>query len=100
MQRLASDSVLKEIFNNAPCGLHSLDKNGIFIAINETELNWLGYEYDEIVDKLSFPQLCTAASREKFKSLYPGFMKTGLVRDMEFDLIKKDGSILPVLINS
>ena len=100
MQRLASDSVLKEIFNNAPCGLHSLDKNGIFIAINETELNWLGYEYDEVVEKLSFSQLCTDASKQKFKSLYPGFMKTGFVQNLEFDLIKKDGSILPVLITS
>jgi len=100
MQRLASDNVLKEIFNNAPCGLHSLDTNGIYIAINETELNWLGYEYDEIVGKLTFSELCTTASREKFKGLFPGFVKTGYVRDLEFDMIKKDGTILPVLINS
>ena len=29
--------------NSAPCGFHSLDKDGVFVRVNETELRWLGY---------------------------------------------------------
>jgi PAS domain S-box-containing protein len=100
MHRMTSNTVLKEIFNNAPCGLHSLDKNGVYIAINDTELQWLGYTDKEIINKLRFTDLCTASAREKFRELFPQFIKTGSVKDVEFDMIKKDGTILPVLINS
>ena len=100
MHRMVSNTVLNEIFNNAPCGLHSLDKNGMYIAINNTELEWLGYSYDEIVNKKKFTDLCPASSREKFRRLFPEFIRTGSVKDVEFEMIKKDGTILPVLINS
>jgi PAS domain S-box-containing protein len=100
MQRMTSNTVLNEIFNNAPCGLHSLDKNGIFSAINDTELSWLGYTREEVVNKLGFADICTEAGRGKFREEFPKFIKAGFVRDIEFDMVRKDGTILPVLLNS
>src|SRR5919202_3074529 len=37
-----------DLYNNAPCGYHSLDENGTFLTINNTELQWLGYSKDEV----------------------------------------------------
>ena len=39
------------LYNSAPCGLHSLDKDAVFVSVNETELRWLGYTRDELVGK-------------------------------------------------
>jgi PAS domain S-box-containing protein len=44
---------LSNLYNNSPCGYHSLDARGVFVRINDTELNWLGYSRDEIVNKKS-----------------------------------------------
>ena len=33
---------LRDLYNNAPCGYHSLNRERGFIAINHTELNWWG----------------------------------------------------------
>ena len=38
----------EDLYNNAPCGYHSLDKDGNFVRINDTELSWLGYSRDEV----------------------------------------------------
>ncbi|MBC7916005.1 MAG: GAF domain-containing protein [Pyrinomonadaceae bacterium] len=90
----------EDIFNNAPCGLHSIDKNGLYIEINDTELNWLGYSRHEILGKLKFTDLVTEESKQKFIKLFPEFIKNGFVRDEEFEMVCKDGTLFPVLINS
>jgi GAF domain-containing protein len=42
---------VEDLYNNAPCGYHSVDAAGTIIMINDTELKWLGYTRDEIVHK-------------------------------------------------
>src|SRR4030065_287505 len=32
---------LADLYNNAPCGYHSLDPDGVFVQINDNELAWL-----------------------------------------------------------
>lgn len=100
MERMTSNTVLNEIFNNAPCGLHSLNKDGIFVAINDTELNWLGYTREEVVNKMSFGDLCTEEGKVQFRESFPKFIREGFVRDVAFEMVRKDGTHLPVLLNS
>ena len=38
---------LMDLYNNAPCGYHSLDEIGNFMLINDTELNMFGFERKE-----------------------------------------------------
>jgi PAS domain S-box-containing protein len=91
---------LSDIYNNAPCGYHSLDKDGYFVKINNTELKWLGYTKDEIIGKKKFRDLVTDEGVEKFEMNYPGFLEQGFVHDLEFDMIKKDGSPLTILLSA
>ncbi|MGZ7068786.1 MAG: PAS domain-containing sensor histidine kinase, partial [Methanobacterium sp.] len=91
---------LFDLYNNAPCGYHSLDKDAYFERINDTELSWLGYSREEIVGKKKFTDLITEESLKTFKKNYPSFIKKGYVNDLEFDMIRKDGSILPILLNA
>ncbi len=37
---------VEDLYEHAPCGYHSLDQNGLFVRINHTELQWLGYSRD------------------------------------------------------
>ena len=50
---------IRDLYNNAPCGYHSLDKDGVFVQINDTELSWLGYTRDEVIGKMNFSDLLT-----------------------------------------
>lgn len=89
-----------DLYNNAPCGYHSLDADATFIAINDTELEWLGYTRHEVVGKMKFSDLLTPDALPKFENTFVDFKKRGLVREVEYHLVRKDGTILPVLLNS
>ncbi|MDD5285795.1 MAG: PAS domain S-box protein [Desulfuromonadaceae bacterium] len=89
-----------DLYNNAPCGYHSLDENGMFIRMNATELQWLGYQEEEIIGKRSFADIITERSRQIFRDAFPRFKEQGWIKDLEFELVRKDGSILPVLLSA
>ncbi len=95
-----SVSEIQDLYNFAPCGYHSLDKNGVIIQINDTELSWLGYSRDEVVGKLKITDLFSPESLQIFKEHFPAFKERGWVNDLEFDLICKDGSLMHILLNS
>lgn len=90
----------RDLYDHAPIGYHSLDANGIFVEMNQTELNWLGYSREEVIGKIGFRDLLNDQGVKVFKEAFPEFMKTGFVSDLEFELIRKDGSVLPVILNS
>jgi PAS domain S-box-containing protein len=90
---------IKDFYDKAPCGYHSLDKNGVFVRINETELAWLDYTRDEIIGK-KFPEIITPESRKTFQATFPILQQRGWVRDLELELVRKDGSVMPVLISA
>lgn len=90
----------RDLYNNAPCGFHSLDENGVFVQINETELKWLGYTREEILGKKKFSDLITSKSLEVFVDNFSVFKERGWVADLEFEMICRDGSILPVILSA
>lgn len=91
---------IEDLYNKAPCGYHSLDEAGCFLRINDTELAWLGYTRDEVIGKLRFLDLLSRPSQEVFHENFPLFKARGWVRDLEFEMLRRDGTTLPVLLNS
>ncbi len=97
---LARTKELNDLYDNAPCGYHSLNKDGLIIHINETELKLLGYSREEVINSIKIMDMMTPESQEKFKINYPLFMKEGLLKDFELDFIRKDRTILPILLTA
>jgi PAS domain S-box-containing protein len=96
--RRAAEELL-DLYNRAPCGYHSLDCHGVFIAINDTELSWLGYSRDELVGQRAFTDVLTADSARSFRECFPTFMERGEVHELEFQMVRKDGTVMSVLLN-
>jgi len=98
VRELASE--LQDLYENAPVGYHSLDADGMFVRINRTELEWLGRTAEEVLGKLRFSDLLAPERRQAFESAFARFKTEGTARDIEYDLVRKDGSILPILLNA
>ena len=75
-------------------------KTAPMCRVNDTELAWLGYERDELIGKKKFTDFLTAESREVFRRNFPVFKERGWVKDLEFEMVRKDGTIFPVLVNA
>ena len=91
---------LYQLYEQAPCGYHSLDENGIFIRIIQTELTMLGYTRHEMLGKIRFFDLLTPDSQQKFNLTFPQFKQQGWIRDLEFELICKNGDRLHVSLSA
>jgi len=99
-QLVTSQMELDDLYNQAPCGYHSVDQDGTIVRINDTELGWLGYTREEVVGKLQFRDIITPEGCEVFARNFPRLKEQGMVRDLEYTLVRKDGSTFPVLLNA
>ncbi len=97
-RKLASEQLqaylqeIEDLYQHAPCGYHSLDSEGIIVRINQTELDWLGYSHDEVVGKMAFTDFLSDDSVAVFHENYPRFKEHGVINDLEFELVRKEGS--------
>ncbi|HMK43756.1 MAG TPA: PAS domain S-box protein [Dissulfurispiraceae bacterium] len=96
----SSLKVIHDLYENAPCGYHSLNENGLIVRMNERELKWLGYRRDEVEGQLTIMDILSPASREPFLQEFALFKTTGESIDLELEFIRKDGSVFPVLLNA
>ncbi|MCK9283086.1 MAG: PAS domain S-box protein [Rhodocyclaceae bacterium] len=98
--RLKASAEIEDLYDHAPCGYHSLDANGVFVRINQTELDWLGYRREDVVGRLRFEDVVSETGIATFRENFPRFMREGYVSGLEFDLRCKDGSLRPVIVSA
>lgn len=93
-------SEIFDLYNNAPCGYHSIDADGFIVAINNTELNWLGYNRNEVIGQMKFVDIISDESKSLFYSTFANFKETGVIVNQEFEMLRKDGTNFPVILSA
>jgi PAS domain S-box-containing protein len=89
----------KSIYNESPCGYHSLNEHDVFIQINDTLLKWLGYTREEIINKKKITDILSPQDTITFRKNSLIFKKPGNIKN-KFDFIRKDKSVMPVIVDS
>lgn len=90
---------LDDLYNNAPCGYHSVDAEGRIVKINRTELSWLGYSREEVIGR-PFIAFLSPDSKDEYKKNFGRYKQSGVQKDIELELVQKDGIRRPILLNS
>ncbi|MDB5271841.1 MAG: domain S-box protein [Chitinophagaceae bacterium] len=91
---------VQDLYDNAPCGYHSLSSDGTVLEINHTLLKWLGYMREEIIGRKKIHELLSLDSIAIFQHHFPLFQQQGFIYNVEFNFLRKDGTPLPVILNS
>ena len=91
---------IEDLYQHAPCGYHSLDPGGVVIRINDTGLAMIGYAREEVVGRLRYADLFTPASRVLYDEIFPRFKLEGSIREVELEVVRKDLTIMPVLVSA
>lgn len=106
-ERLAAEQALRQhadevhdLYNNAPCGYHSLDADGVFVRINDTELQWLGVPRNDVIGRRSFADFLAPASREHYHAGFAALKQNGFCVNQEYELVRADGTRFPVVLNA
>ena len=83
---------LKDLYENLPCGYHSLDASGVFVHVNATALSWLGCTREELVGKRRVTEFFTPESQEQFRQNFGRLLSHGSIVGLEFELIPRSGT--------
>lgn len=81
-----------DLYNHAPCGYHSLDADGRYVQINDTELEWLGVSRDEVIGHLRPTDFMTEASRATFERSFPRLKTEGALHEIELEIVGRQGT--------
>lgn len=87
-------------FEHAPCGHLTMDVDLKLVDINQTLLDWLGYEREEL---LNAPDLGILIDPSWCRVLQPrlqAICQSGITESMEIELMRKDGRRMLVLMTS
>jgi PAS domain S-box-containing protein len=91
---------VRDMYDNAPCGYHSLDNRGYFQEINHTELRWLGYTKEEVIGKMRFPDILKPEYAIQFEESFASTKKTGSISGVECEIVRKDGTSFPAILSA
>jgi sigma-B regulation protein RsbU (phosphoserine phosphatase) len=90
-----------QLYERAPCGFLSTTPDGVIVKCNATLREWLGRSAAELVGVTTFAQLLTVGGRIYHETHYaPMLRMQGTVREIALELVRADGSRLPVLVNA
>ena len=95
------DESAEDLYEHAPCGYLSLLPDGVVGKVNATFLEWTGYRSDELVGKTRFLDLLTVGGRIYYETHFQPLLRMQTqVREVAFELTRRSGDRLPVLVNA
>jgi diguanylate cyclase (GGDEF)-like protein/PAS domain S-box-containing protein len=97
---VAAAHEIEDLYDNAPCGYHSLGPDGTFQRINATELSWFGCKREDLIGRIKPTEFFAPESVELFKKRYPEFLRQGHIEGLEFDIVAKDGTKRHVVLSA
>lgn len=88
------------LYDQAPCGYLSTTPSGRIVKVNSTFCTWLGIGPEDLLGR-HLVELLTAGGRIFHETHYsPMLQMQGFVREIAVDVVRVDGSRLPVLLNA
>lgn len=90
---------VSDLYENAPCGYHSLDSHGRVIKMNRTELAWLGYTAEEVIGQVDYRDFITPDTREQFENAFD-CVQRGEPGSAECRLLTRSGERRDVMIQA
>lgn len=91
---------LEDLFENAPCGYISADRDGRIGRANATLARWIGGDAKTLAGK-RFADLLTIGGRLFYETRFaPVLRMQGNIEEVALDLACADGTKLPVLVNA
>ena len=90
----------EDLFETAPCGYLSTDKDGRIIRANRTFAGWMGTEAGALVGKRLSDLLPIGAKIYYETHVAPALHMQGAISEIALDVVTADGRRIPMLVNA
>jgi PAS domain S-box-containing protein len=91
-----SVSRYRSLYNNTPLMLHSTDREGHLLTVNNHWLETLGYERDQVIG-CCYTEFLAEGCRQYFEEVaLSALWRTGSVKDVALQMVNKGGEVIDV----
>lgn len=91
---------LEDLFENAPCGYLSAQPDGRIIKANLTFAEWVGHDREHLIGR-RFQDLLNIAGKIFYETHFAPLLRMqGFFNEVALDIVRKDGSVMPSLVNA
>ena len=87
-------------YEATPIMLHSIDAEGYLLDVSDAWLSKLGYERSEVIGRRSSEFLAPESQRRAREIVLPAFFETGRCDDIDYQMLRRDGSLLNVRLSA
>lgn len=95
-----SEELYRNIYERTPVMMHSTDAKGRLLNVSDYWLKTLGYQKSEVLGKESADFLTDESKEYAKNTALPEFFKQGYINEVPYQLIKKNGHIIDVLLSA
>ncbi|MBY9015185.1 MAG: PAS domain S-box protein [Candidatus Lokiarchaeota archaeon] len=89
---------IKLFYEYAPLPYQSLDENIKILDVNQAWLDFFGYDKEEVIG-MCFCEFLILESKELLKSRFAQFKEVGVIHDVEYEIVKKNGIHRIILVD-
>jgi diguanylate cyclase (GGDEF)-like protein/PAS domain S-box-containing protein len=90
----------KSLYQNTPMMMHSIDVNGALLSVSNSWLEKLEYSRDEVIGKKLTDFFTDESKSFAEETILPHFFEAGSVADIPYQMLKKNGESIDVLISA
>jgi len=95
-----SEERFRRLYRETPAMLHSIDQNGRLVSVSNYWTETLGYKRSEVLGKKITDFFTEESQRYAEAIAIPRFFRTGFAKEIPYQLVKKDGEIMDILLSA
>ncbi len=95
-----SQARLRSLYESTPAMLHSIDAHGHLLSVSDTWLAKMGYTRSEVIGRNSAEFLTPASHAYARQVVLPRYLREGRCDNIEYQMVRKDGSLIDVLLSA
>ena len=95
-----SDARYRSLYHNTPAMLHSINKKGQIVSVSNYWSEVLGYSEEDVIGRKLTDFFTEEAKKYAEEIVFPEFFKRGYCTDIPYQIRKKDGQVIDILLSA
>ena len=97
---IRSELRVQQIYHHTPVMLHSINRDGKLVDVNDYWLTVLDYERNEVLGRNATDFLTKPSRDWALSTAIPQLFESGVEKELEFQFVKKNGEVIDVLLSA
>jgi len=100
LRLIEAEAQQRRQYEATPAMLYSISPEGNLLAVSNLFAQRLGYARSELIGRKPSDFMTPPSAHRAITQVFPGFLKTGEIRDVAYQFVRRDGEVMDVLVSA